>query len=290
MSNIVVLIPAHNEERLLPAAIQSIHNQTVAASNIVVVCDNCTDHTIDIAEALGATALETTNNRHKKAGALNQILMEMLPGLPDDDWVFVVDADSQPAPDFIRSALAVARRDDRVGAVGGIFLAEGNRNLLGHLQASEYTRYAREIGRDEGRARVLTGTSTMTRVSALRRIMQARAEGSLPGTGIYNDSALCEDFELTLALKHLGYRCVSPKQCTVATEVMDTTSQLWRQRIRWQRGAVQALHVYGVNRHTMPYIAKQALTGFGQIMMLSIIVITLIDLFTGTLGSSRSGS
>ena len=60
----------------------------------MVVADNCTDRTEDVARAGGAEVFRTVDNTHKKAGALNQVLAGLLPGLDDDDLVLVMDADS----------------------------------------------------------------------------------------------------------------------------------------------------------------------------------------------------
>ena len=44
---------------------------------MVVVADNCTDDTADIARKNGAEVFTTVGNTEKKAGALNQALSEM---------------------------------------------------------------------------------------------------------------------------------------------------------------------------------------------------------------------
>ncbi len=96
---------------------------------------------------------------------------------------------------------------------------------------------------------------------ALRDVDQARTNGGLPpGLGIYDVAALTEDNELTLALKHLGYQCASPKLCTVGTELPSTAPRLFYQWLRWQRGALENLRAFGLTRHTVPYLWKQLLT------------------------------
>lgn len=285
MPRVTALIPSHNEEVLLPAALRALETQTVAVDRIVVVSDNSTDETAAIAAGWGGRVelFETCGNRDRKAGALNQALSALIPHLADDDWVLVMDADSRVAQGFIARAQAAAGADPRVGAVGGIFLACGERTLLERLQAHEYVRYAREIARDGARAKVLTGTATMSSVRVLKAVAAARAEGRLPGRGIYHSRALCEDFELTLALKSLGHRCVSPKECLVRTEVMPTAGALWRQRTRWQRGALQCLRFYGLSRVTLPYIAKQIEMTAGLLATGLLLLLSGWALRTGTL-------
>lgn len=69
--------------------------------------------------------------------------------------------------------------------------------------------------------------------------------------------------EITLALKTLGYQPVSPPRCRVTTEVMPTWRQLWRQRLRWQRGALENLRAYGWTKATRGYIVKQIMALMG---------------------------
>ena len=48
---------------------------------------------------------------------------------------------------------------------------------------------------------------------------------------------------------------VSPMQCRVITEVMPTWRALWRQRMRWQRGALENIGAYGLTRATLQVLA-----------------------------------
>lgn len=97
----VFLIPAHNEELLLPRAIASIQAMSYPRDLIqtVVIADNCRDRTAAIARELGAICLERTNERergkpHALAWAIPQIPLDAITG------VIVLDADGYVAPDF----------------------------------------------------------------------------------------------------------------------------------------------------------------------------------------------
>ena len=95
---ITVLIPAHNEAATIGQTIRSLRRQTIPVSSITVMCDNCTDDTAQIAEALGVNVMVTTLNTARKAGALNQALARVLPTLGADDLVLTMDADSALSP------------------------------------------------------------------------------------------------------------------------------------------------------------------------------------------------
>lgn len=272
--HILALIPAHNEARRIAAAIAALYRQEHPPHRVVVVADNCTDETAEIARANGATVIESRDNRHKKAGALNQVLGRLLAGLDDIDMVLVQDADTMLQPSFLTSAMAAM--NGTVGAVGGIFYGEKGGGLLGALQRIEFHRYAREIARRGFRADVLTGTATLFRVATLREVRRARLDGLIGGgTSYYSLASLTEDDEITKAIRTLGYRTVSPPGCGVVTEVMTSLPKLWHQRLRWQRGALENLRDYGWTRVTAPYILRQTFMG------LSVLFLALYLVFTG---------
>lgn len=271
---VTVLIPAHNEEACLEATITSLLSQSHRPERIVVVADNCTDATPRIALDLGVELFETVNNRHKKAGALNQALADLLPGQGDNDLVMVMDADTTLDQGFLEGAVNRMTYDRALMAVGGLFYGEQGSGLLGQFQRNEYIRYARELKRRRGRVFVLTGTASLFRPLALRTVAAERGR-SLPGVpgDVYDTIALTEDNELTLALKSLGGLMISPSDCTVVTEVMPTWSALWAQRLRWQRGALENLGAYGVRPQTFRYWAQQLGIGYGVIALTSYLLL-----------------
>jgi biofilm PGA synthesis N-glycosyltransferase PgaC len=264
VSRLVVLIPAHNEQDRIADAIQGMWDQTRRPDLIVVVADNCTDATADIAWQHGADVFQTRSNAHKKAGGLNQAIAWVLPHLAERDLILVQDADTILNPWFVETAMGTFNR--KVGAVGGVFYGEEGGGLLGLLQRMEFHRYAWEIERTGGKAQVLTGTGTMFRARVLREVRAARRAGRLGGgTGYYSLASLTEDDEMTKAVKTLGYRTMSPTGCAVTTEVMTTLPKLWHQRLRWQRGALENLRDYGWTRITARYFLQQIMMGFGAL-------------------------
>ncbi|WP_313810456.1 glycosyltransferase family 2 protein [Glutamicibacter sp.] len=265
-----VLIPAHNEEQSLPHTINALKDQSFPPARVLVVADNCTDGTVEVARRHGVDVFESVDNLHKKGGALNQALAQVLPSMGDNDCVMVMDADSQIGADFLAVARDRFTADRALMAVGGLFHGEPGHGLIGQFQRNEYTRYQREIARRDGRVFVLTGTASVFRASALRAVASARGN-TLPGTAgeVYDTAALTEDNELTIALKSLGALTTSPEQCTVVTELMPNWKMLWAQRLRWQRGALENLGAYGVTPQTMRYWAQQIGIGYGLIALFS---------------------
>jgi len=265
---VTVLIPAHNEEASLGATITSLSSQSHRPERVIVVADNCTDTTVEIAHRHGVEVIESVDNTHKKAGALNQAMSQVLPGLGDNDVLMVMDADTSLDQGFLAVAVARLTDDRALMAVGGLFYGDESAGMLAQFQRNEYIRYGREIRRRRGLVFVLTGTASLFRPRALRTIAESRGL-SIPGKNgdVYDTASLTEDNELTIALKSLGGLMISPSQCTVVTELMPTWRMLWAQRLRWQRGALENLGAYGMTPQTFRYWAQQLGIGYGVIAL-----------------------
>ena len=255
---LTALIPAHNEEALIGATIRSLMDQDRKPDRIIVVADNCTDRTVAISKELGVEIFESVKNVDKKAGALNQALANLLPGMGENDTVMVMDADTVLRQGFLASAIKHFTEDRGLSAIGGLFFGEDRPGLIAQIQKNEYTRYSREINRRKGRVFVLTGTASIFRARALRTVAEER-ENLLPGIKgqVYDTHALTEDNELTLALKSLGALMMSPPECMVETELMPSFPTLWRQRLRWERGAMENIATYGITSTTARYWSQQ---------------------------------
>jgi len=111
---ISVVVPAFNEERLLPGSLASIgaamqgFDRLGWASELIVCDNNSTDRTAEIAKAAGAQVVfEPVNQiaRARNTGA----------ACARGDWIFFVDADSNPTVElFLEAADAI-----RAGCLAG---------------------------------------------------------------------------------------------------------------------------------------------------------------------------
>jgi glycosyltransferase involved in cell wall biosynthesis len=109
-----IVIPAFNEERLLPGTLHHIRAALNAVakpgfSDELIVCDNnSTDRTAEIARAAGARVVfEPVNQiaRARNAGAK----------VASGDWLLFVDADSSPSPELVLDMLAAIEGGSCVG-------------------------------------------------------------------------------------------------------------------------------------------------------------------------------
>jgi cellulose synthase/poly-beta-1,6-N-acetylglucosamine synthase-like glycosyltransferase len=247
---ITVLIPSHNEEAVIARSIESVLAQTRRPDRIIVVADNCTDRTEEIARECGAEVFETVDNKHRKAGGQNQALAWLLPTLSDEDLIVSMDADTMLSPEFLRNASRHFSIRPGLGACSSNHLVHEASRLVETLQEMEYERDRRYTGRKRGRVGCMTGMASMFSVSALRRIIE------LHGT-VYDEGNWTEDWKLTFALKHAGYRCIRPQDCTAATVPVPRWRELFVQRERWGRGYFQTICEFGLTRQTLqPWLSQ----------------------------------
>ena len=106
---LTVLVPAYNEALTIAATLESLWRQTRPPDRVVVVADNCTDDTAELAREHGADVFTTVGNTEKKAGALNQALSEMFADISARDVAMVMDADSVIVPGVSRDGDGPAR-------------------------------------------------------------------------------------------------------------------------------------------------------------------------------------
>ena len=240
---IVVVIPAHDEEVGILAAMRSVDGQTLAPDRRIVISDNSTDRTIELARTRpGWEVWSTVANCGRKGGALNQAWARLEPTLEDSDFLVTMDADTLLDARFIEHAYAkyAAAGARWLGGVCANFSGLPLPTALGVLQTMEYAR-AKQINRSRrGMAPVLAGAATMFSVGALRSVQHAR--------GHLYEPVLTEDYELSLALRVNGYETMAPSGCSASTDLMPTVRSLWAQRLRWYRGAFEALREHGFAR------------------------------------------
>ena len=249
---VTVLIPAHNEEEWIQRTIASLYNQTYTVSRILVMADNCTDRTVELARAAGAEVVETVDNVHRKAGAMNQGFALLMPTLQDSDVVMGMDADGVVKEDAIEIALEIFEARPDLGGVSGSVRTRKPTGWLETAQVLEYERGRRIMSRAKGRIHVLSGAAAFVKVGVLRHVAESRGS-TLPGTKgeVMMSENIVEDYELTLAVQRLGYKVTSTKRCQMFSDLMPSIAELEGQRMRWYRGTIETLGLYGIREwHT----------------------------------------
>ena len=226
---VTVLIPAHNEDKVIVAAVERIIASTYRNTQILVLDDGSTDRTSDLVREAFAghpqVELLTLVNGGK-ARALNQGL-----ALARGDYVIALDADTQFEPETI-GRLVRWFADPRVAAVAGNAKVGNRVNLITRWQALEYV-VAQNL---ERRALAALGCITVVpgAVGAWRR-------SAIAAVGGFPVDTLAEDQDLTMAVQLAGHRVVFDRTAIAWTEAPATIGALLRQRTRWSFGTLQCL-------------------------------------------------
>ncbi len=237
-----LVIPACNEQGGILAAMRSVEAQSVQPYRRIVMSDNSTDATVELARSRpGWEVWESVGNTGRKGGALNQVWERLNPELQDSDFLVTMDADTILDPHFLETAQAKFHASrESLGGVCANFTGLPLQSALGVLQTMEYARAERITRSRRGFAPILAGAATMFSVAALRAVHRSR--------GRLYEPVLTEDYELSLALRVHGYETLAPRACRAQTELMPTVRMLWAQRLRWYRGAFECLRTYRLRR------------------------------------------
>jgi glycosyltransferase involved in cell wall biosynthesis len=113
-----VVVPAHDEEELLPACLAALRSAAGAAGvpvRLLVVADACTDATAAVAAAAGAEVIRirARNVGAARAAGMARLLRRLegtdpaAPGLATT-WLATTDADTVVPPDWLRRQLGYA--------------------------------------------------------------------------------------------------------------------------------------------------------------------------------------
>jgi 1,2-diacylglycerol 3-beta-glucosyltransferase len=221
-----ILIPAHNEETMLPAALRACADLDYPADKfkVYVVADNCTDRTAAVAAAWGGVVLERRDETSRGKGpALAWALKHVLADRPDA--VVVLDADCRLdrhalrafderlcAGDAVLQAAYVAANPEEstisyVAAVGNV--------LENELFYSPKARL--------GLAVLLRGTGMVFRRDVLERHP-------------WRAHSVTEDTEYTVELLRAGVGVRFLPQVRVVSDFPAGAEQLRVQRQRWVAG------------------------------------------------------
>jgi len=88
----VILVPAHNEEKVIGDTLESILPQLRNRDEVVVVADNCTDNTKALAEKFGVTVIERNDVHKRGKGYALDFAVNHIKG-QGFDAILMIDAD-----------------------------------------------------------------------------------------------------------------------------------------------------------------------------------------------------
>lgn len=266
---LLFLVLAHDEELLLAACLRSLTVQEYPEGRrrIVVVADNCTDRTADVARAGRVEVMERFSDElrgkpYAIAWALDRIDLSL------HDAVIIIDADTEVNADFAR---ALARRSP---------LRQRALQPFIDVQNPE--------------------ESALTRMAAIHGVashriayhLKARAGLNVPlGVGMcigtdllrsdpWSAFSIAEDVEMYAILTARGVRILPVSDAVIKAQEASSLGQSGPQRHRWMSGKLQILLMYTGRVLRSPHIglaqrfdAVAELSGFGPAVHLGLVAV-----------------
>ena len=241
--SLAVLIPAHNEQAVLGATLQSLAPQLKSGDRLVVVADNCTDATAEVARAHGAEVTSREDAQRRGKGYALDHGVRYLAGDPRD-VVVVVDADCRThdgALDALSCQAAATARPAQAAY------------LLEAPEVSAAASDARGRSAPGGIPVLAFMIKNVARPAGLRRLglpcLLTGAGMAFPWALISRASLasgnIVEDLQLGLDLAAAGH---PPAFCPAArftSRLPDQPHQRATQRRRWEHGHLRTLLTQG---------------------------------------------
>ncbi|GEM55583.1 glycosyl transferase family 2 [Flavobacterium branchiophilum NBRC 15030 = ATCC 35035] len=145
-----IVIPAHNEARFIGQTLESIVQQTILPTKVVVVNDHSTDQTANIvleyAKKHPFISLTTTQSQaiHLPGSKVIRAFEKGLATLDNVyDFIVKLDADLILPPHYFESLIAHFQQDKFVGMVGGFaYIEKNNQWILENLTDKDHIRGA----------------------------------------------------------------------------------------------------------------------------------------------------
>jgi cellulose synthase/poly-beta-1,6-N-acetylglucosamine synthase-like glycosyltransferase len=240
--DMVVVVPAHDEEDGIGACVRSLIASDPEVP-VVVVADNCTDHTRQRAAEAGARVLVRTDDLLRGKGhALDHAFGILLD--EGTEALVVVDADTEVAQDFLTVMRDwLASGSDAVQCRYGVLNTEDSLRT----RLMKVALLAFNVLRPRGRARLGASAGICGNGFAVT----AETVRAVP----YDAHSVVEDLEYHLRLVRAGRR-VDFADGTDVRAVMPTGGQGSKtQRSRWEGGRLRML------RERAPSLAEEVIRG-----------------------------
>jgi cellulose synthase/poly-beta-1,6-N-acetylglucosamine synthase-like glycosyltransferase len=231
----LVLIPAHNEEKLLPDLLENLNQLDYPGElySIHVVADNCTDETAVIAKQNGAIPHERFDAHNPGKGfALQWFLQNFSTDIEAHDALIILDADTIVSDNFLK---AMSTRLDNGERVIQAYYAVRNPDKTWGIglryAALAVLHYLRPLGRTRlGGSAGLKGNGMVFATDIMQQYE-------------WSDS-ITEDIEFHMTLILGGERVSFAPEATIWAEMPETLAGAATQNVRWERGRMQMMQVY----------------------------------------------
>ena len=228
-----VVVPAYQEARVIDQCVRSILRSDYPRLEIVCVDDGSTDDTYERMRRMASdhpgTVRALRQDNAGKGAALNTGI-----AAAHGDVLVLVDADGIFRPDTLGRLLR-GFRGPRIGAVCGNDRPVNLDRTLTRLLA---------LVSHVGTGLMRRGLDVLGCLPVVSGNIGAYRRDVLDVAGPLRTDTLGEDLELTWRVHRAGFQVAFAPDALVYAESPSTVRGLWRQRVRWARGLLQATEMH----------------------------------------------
>jgi len=244
LTTVAIIIPAHNEKKVLDKTINSAR-RIVPRSQIYVVDDASTDTTFQIAKGQKVNVLRL-KIPHGKARALRRII-EHHSLLRKYKYILFLDADTILKKDYLKNALQLFHSSKDFAAIAGYVISSFRKHKgLSRRKFYEGYRFRQnkiyqmfitygQTWKYTNVAQVLPGSCSIYKTKVLKKMV-------IDAPGL-----IIEDFNLAFQIQKnkLGLIGHHPS-ISSKDQDPDNLPDYWRQVFRWNKGYFQTVRLYGI--------------------------------------------
>ena len=238
----VILIPAHDEEHIIEQSLRDLQKRIGPHDRILVVADNCTDATADVARKTGVEVIERQEPERRGKGFALDYGIRALKERQPPDILIILDADCHVTTGTIAALKAQVIRDGMPAQA--LYLMKAPTNPGFYQKIAEFAWYfriaVRFVGdRCLGIPTMILGSGMAFRFGDIAAIDLATAD-------------IVEDMKMSLELAAKGKYTRLLSDAHVYSEFPSEEHAQTTQRTRWEHGHLDMI------LHRLP---RYALTG-----------------------------
>jgi N-acetylglucosaminyldiphosphoundecaprenol N-acetyl-beta-D-mannosaminyltransferase len=245
-TRLAVIVPAHNEERLIGRCVKSLAEQSYPQGlyRVIVVADNCSDSTESAAVLAGAEVMVRVEpDARGKGRALRWAMDQILAGSNPPGAMVVVDADSVADFDLLRALETELRAGHQVVQADYTLLLEHEGAPRNQLIAAGFLLFHRV--RFSGKARLgLAANLVGNGMLFSRHVLENHPWNAFSGV---------EDLEYSTGLRLAGIQPRFAPAGRVSGPGPASRAGETRQRMRWEGGR------FHVVRRRLPVLVRAAI-------------------------------
>lgn len=228
--SVAILVPAHDEALTIGATVGKLVAQLLRSDRLIVIADNCSDDTAQIAERAGASVVVRNDpSRRGKGYALDFGVSHLQTSPPD--IVIVVDADCEVAAGSIDT---LARTCEHTGRpVQALYLMQSPPGATSQVRIAEFAWVVKNHARPSGLRALglpcqLMGTGMAFPWKSLAAVHLATGH-------------IVEDMKLGVDLACAGFAPLFCPEALVTSTFPTSSAGVQSQRTRWEHGHLSVI-------------------------------------------------